>query len=93
MQANGVLNATKGSLGIHASSSQSESINPSTGRACLENGYVATSVEEVNKFFTELMKKLPKGTAWKSKFFHAYYEASDSYSFYSYSFSITIDMT
>ena len=93
LQANGVLNATRGSLKIYASGSQPESINPSTGRVCLENGYVATSAEEVNKFFTEVMKKLPKGTTWKSEFFHAYYETSDSYSFYSYSFSITIDMT
>lgn len=94
LQANNVLNATKGSLRIHASGLQPESINPSTGRVCLENDYIATSVEEVNKFFSEVMKKLPKGTTWKSEFFHAYYEGSyDSYSFYSYSFSITIDMT
>lgn len=91
LRASRVLVIEKDSPKIY-SSKNPKPINPNTGRECLENGYRATSVTGVNKFFTELIKKLPKGTIWKNEFIDTCYGKNYAPARYVYSFSVTFCM-
>lgn len=91
LRANRVLIVEKNLPKIY-SAKDPKPLNPSTGRECLENGYMATSVTGINSFFTALIKKLPKGTIWSNEFIDTYYGNGYAPSRYVYSFSITFYM-